>query len=237
MSAFVEGSKAVMPSGLNPSSLEAIYDSPPCVHFGAGAQKPPRKLKAPTRKIRDLSGQKFGQLTVICLLGINRKRLAVFRCACECGGQIDLRSDALTGGRRRSCGCLSKQRRFQPGERRSQATEFAPGSLPRNYLPVDSITHRTDKFGVVRAWIKIAEPNKWRQLAVHVWEKENGPLPRGCVIHHKDRNPLNDALENLECLTRSEHIEEHRHEFDPIGHSKRRAVPYAERKAAAKGGM
>jgi hypothetical protein len=30
------------------------------------------------------------------------------------------------------------------------------------------------------------------------------------VIHHKDRNPLNDDVCNLEALTRSEHIKTHR---------------------------
>ena len=40
---------------------------------------------------------------------------------------------------------------------------------------------------------------------VAVWEKAHGPKPQGCDIHHIDGNGKNNALENLECLTKSEH--------------------------------
>lgn len=38
-----------------------------------------------------------------------------------------------------------------------------------------------------------------------VWEKAFGPKPEGCDIHHIDGNGKNNALENLVCLTKSEH--------------------------------
>ena len=40
---------------------------------------------------------------------------------------------------------------------------------------------------------------------VYVWEQAHGPKPKGCDIHHKDGDGRNNALENLECLTKSEH--------------------------------
>ena len=40
---------------------------------------------------------------------------------------------------------------------------------------------------------------------VLVWERAHGPKPQGCDIHHIDGNGKNNALENLECLTKSEH--------------------------------
>ena len=40
---------------------------------------------------------------------------------------------------------------------------------------------------------------------VLVWERAHGPKPPGCDIHHIDGNGKNNALENLECLTKSEH--------------------------------
>ena len=40
---------------------------------------------------------------------------------------------------------------------------------------------------------------------VHVWEQANGPKPEGCDIHHIDGDGQNNALENLVCLTKSEH--------------------------------
>lgn len=99
---------------------------------------------------------------------------------------------------------------FRPGERRSPKTEFVPGQPAPNHLSVGTVTIRTAKdTGVQRAWVKIAEPNVWRRRAVVVWESVNGPVPRGRVIHHKDRDSLNDAIENLASLTRAEHALEH----------------------------
>ena len=62
------------------------------------------------------------------------------------------------------------------------------------------------------AWVKI-EPQRWRLRAILVWEAVNGKLPRGCVVHHKDHDGLNDTIENLTCLTRAQHLAEHRDEI------------------------
>ncbi|WP_373325089.1 HNH endonuclease [Methylobacterium organophilum] len=37
------------------------------------------------------------------------------------------------------------------------------------------------------------------------------------MVHHRDRNPLNDALENLVALTRAEHALEHAAEVQAAG--------------------
>lgn len=42
-----------------------------------------------------------------------------------------------------------------------------------------------------------------------VWTVFNGPVPKGCCIHHKDHNKLNDRLDNLEMMTRSDHSKHH----------------------------
>ena len=39
-----------------------------------------------------------------------------------------------------------------------------------------------------------------------VWVSAFGPIPRGCHIHHKDGNPVNNRLDNLECVEASEHL-------------------------------
>lgn len=42
-----------------------------------------------------------------------------------------------------------------------------------------------------------------------IWKAAHGPIPPGCDIHHRDGNPLNNALDNLECLTEAEHNARH----------------------------
>lgn len=42
-----------------------------------------------------------------------------------------------------------------------------------------------------------------------VWAYFNGPIPDGCHIHHKDNDPSNNDISNLECLPKDEHFKEH----------------------------
>jgi hypothetical protein len=99
------------------------------------------------------------------------------------------------------------------GKHFSPATEFKPGTRPANKLEVGAVTIRNDKNGRPRAWVKVAEPNRWRTRAIAVWEAKHGPLPKGKIVHHRDRDSLNDEIENLQALTPSEHAHEHRHEL------------------------
>lgn len=96
----------------------------------------------------------------------------------------------------------------------SPATEFKAGRRGENWVPVGTVTERVDKGGSTRAWVKVAEPNKWRERAIVNWELFHGkPLPKGKVVHHRDRNTLNDSSSNLQALTRAEHIQVHREEL------------------------
>ena len=45
-----------------------------------------------------------------------------------------------------------------------------------------------------------------------VWEFYNGEIPEGCHIHHKDENPANNAIENLELMQRTSHLSLHSQE-------------------------
>ncbi len=91
----------------------------------------------------------------------------------------------------------------------SPESEFKPGHTPTNRLPVGAVTIRNDKNGAPRAWVKVAEPSRWRLRAVLNWEATHGSLPKGRVVHHRDRDSLNDDPDNLLALTPSEHAKEH----------------------------
>lgn len=57
-----------------------------------------------------MTGQAFGRLTVIersGSFGCGKGRgQAIWRCSCECGGEVSVRRDHLVSGNTRSCGCL-----------------------------------------------------------------------------------------------------------------------------------
>lgn len=46
--------------------------------------------------------------------------------------------------------------------------------------------------------------------SVYIWEKVNGPVPKDCVIHHIDHNPKNNDINNLQLMTRKEHVIHHK---------------------------
>lgn len=89
------------------------------------------------------------------------------------------------------------------GTHYSPATEFKKGNLPVNHKPVGS--ERIDsKDGYTL--IKVAEPNKWRGKHNVLWERVNGPIPKGHVVTFKDRNKENITIENLMLITKQENL-------------------------------
>lgn len=56
----------------------------------------------------DLTGQRFGRLTVI---GLDDRgtRKTYFFCKCDCGAVKSIRSDSLLAGAIRSCGCMKRE--------------------------------------------------------------------------------------------------------------------------------
>jgi hypothetical protein len=97
------------------------------------------------------------------------------------------------------------------------------------FSPVGTVSIRTrhKRGGVKRAWVKVAEPNVWKLRAVVVWEAKNGPLPKGQGVHHEDENTLNDDIDNLQAVTKGQHLAIHR----PASNSKRIARFVAARRA------
>lgn len=60
-------------------------------------------------KARDLSGMRFGRLTVIGPTEERKNRFVVWECRCDCGNSTRVVGSYLTNGRTKSCGCLRKE--------------------------------------------------------------------------------------------------------------------------------
>lgn len=63
------------------------------------------KLK-PRRE--DLTGQRFGKLSIIAFAGLTRTGQAMWSCQCDCGGMKVAQAGNLKSGQTRSCGCLAR---------------------------------------------------------------------------------------------------------------------------------
>lgn len=56
-------------------------------------------------KVNDLTGQKFGRLTVESFAGKNSRRYATWLCQCDCGNKTVVCGSDLRSGNTKSCGC------------------------------------------------------------------------------------------------------------------------------------
>ena len=60
-------------------------------------------------KFIDLTGQRFGRLTVISYAGIDNNKKTLWNCVCDCGSDTVVRSNILRRGLTKSCGCIQKE--------------------------------------------------------------------------------------------------------------------------------
>lgn len=81
-------------------------------------------------------------------------------------------------------------------------------------------------FGYV--WVSVRNhpgfPGKTKIKEHHLvwWERTGQRVARGFVLHHRDHDKTNNAFDNLELMTRSEHIKEHNPNQFVDGEVKRR---------------
>lgn len=93
---------------------------------------------------------------------------------------------------------------------RTLATRFKKGQTPHNAIGFkdgDIVTRHNhkDRNSQPYKWIRLGK-GKWEMYHVNLWKKENGPVPDGHIIVFKDKNTMNVAIENLECITKRENM-------------------------------
>lgn len=80
------------------------------------------------------------------------------------------------------------------------ATQFKKGQIPRNWWPVGTERLRADGY----VWKKVAEPNKWREKHVLIWEAKNGKRPAKHVVIFGDSDQLNFDINNLILISQAQ---------------------------------
>lgn len=58
------------------------------------------------KKIKDITGQRFGRLVALERLDKKRGSSFMWRCQCDCGKTVETSANSLLSGNTRSCGCL-----------------------------------------------------------------------------------------------------------------------------------
>lgn len=91
----------------------------------------------------------------------------------------------------------------------SAATEFKKGQMPATWKPIGTLSIRRDKAGTLRRWIKVAEPKTWVEYAKYLWKQSGRKLIKGLCLHHINNDSLDDRIENLILVSRSDHAKLH----------------------------
>lgn len=88
----------------------------------------------------DLTGQKFGRLTVIEYVGKDRTNNTKWRCACDCGKEKVILGKNIRYGKTKSCGCYNREKNtgIKHGQSRTRLYHIWRGMLVRCYNPNDS---------------------------------------------------------------------------------------------------
>lgn len=93
---------------------------------------------------------------------------------------------------------------------RTKATRFKSGQLPHNTKPIGY--ERVTKDGYVEVKVRM-RPDRKNHIKnfigkhIIVWERHNGPVPKGMCLRFLDGNKQNCSIENLQLVSRAEHLQ------------------------------
>lgn len=59
-------------------------------------------------RLIDRQGERFGRLLVVAEGRIANRRRSYWICRCDCGNEVEVRTDSLTSGKTTSCGCYQR---------------------------------------------------------------------------------------------------------------------------------
>ena len=141
-------------------------------------------------KGNDITGQRFGRLTVLSHAGTTKekpgnvkRRVALWKCRCNCGSEITVIGANLRNGTTKSCGCLERdilyERNFKHGLTDTRENRIWRGMLTR----CRNLNHKDFKYYGGRG-IRVCE--RWEVFENFL--ADMGPCPEGYSIERVDNN-------------------------------------------------
>lgn len=154
-----------------------------------------KSTRPPNKKTEDISGQRFGKLTVIGFshrLPNTRGTHLVWLCRCDCGNTVSIRGMSLKKGHTKSCGCFRREagfnKQFKHGMTGSREWLSWTQAKQRCHTP----SHHAYKWYGARG---ITMCNAWRD-SFESFLQDMGPCPKD---HEIDRIDVNGNYEPSNC--------------------------------------
>lgn len=142
------------------------------------------------KKNEDLTGQRFGKLTIISLNGRTKDKSLTWNCVCDCGGYKKTTTKYLRNGVVKSCGCLKN-----PSY--AESLKIVALKLEKNVKKNENGCLEWQGSLKKKGYGDVHFQGK--QIYAHraSWLVHKGNIPIGiCVLHHCD----NRACVNIEHL-------------------------------------
>lgn len=149
----------------------------------------------PRGKVKeDLTGRKFGRLTVVRFLGYGSSKKTIWECICACGNILPVRANSMKSGNTSSCGCLKKPH----GRTGTPEYQAWTAMLKRCYLKSNAAYENYGGRGIIVC-------PRWRKSFINFFT-DMGTRPT--TKHSLDRinNDGNYELANCRWATHSEQM-------------------------------
>ena len=165
----------------------------------------------------DLSGKKFGKLSVVKYLGGSK-----WKCKCECGNETIVRRDYLKTGHTQSCGCLHNK--YGGNVKTDRLYRLYRGIIQRTTtLRKDNHNHTYIEKGIVMCDDWRNDFNKFKEWALENGydylktaneqtidriDNNKGYCPENCrFISRKENNQNEHKKKGIICLSKEQQLE------------------------------
>jgi hypothetical protein len=149
--------------------------------------------------IIDMIGMRFVKLVVVERAGNSERRIATWRCLCDCGRYVVVPGDSLRRGGKQSCGCSKNAHKAMP---------IADRFWPKVVRDEDHLCWEWQGLKLPAGYgvLKGLPGSPKSQLLAHrvSWEINIGPIPSGLCIDHLCMNKSCVNPAHMELVTRGE---------------------------------
>jgi hypothetical protein len=143
-------------------------------------------------QIPDLAGLTFGRL-VVSAYAEKRGKLHYWLCRCECGTTKTVEGWALRKGITQSCGCRQR--------------EIVSKRGPAHWHYRGGKSHDANGYVTITSKGHVGTGRREHRVVMERYLKRS--LNRDEIVHHRDGDKTNNAIENLEVMTRAAHGKHH----------------------------